>query len=195
MLTSVLVRLAGGVWGLKGKCTTARTRWGRSLARIFYERHLARFGCWIGHTAQFASPPVLPHGFHGIFITGSARVGRNCVIFHQVTIGSNTLIDSKGRGAPVIGDDCYLGAGAKVIGAVRVGNNVRIGANCVVTQDVPDNSVVVAGAPRVISKERLNNRYYSKKGGEWVYSNGSGWIKETSPEAIAALERTSVPEA
>ena len=95
-------------------------------------------------------PFVTPHGLAGIFISYGARVGKGCTIFHQVTIGSNTLPDSRGRGAPVIGDNVYIGAGAKIIGGVTVGDNARIGANCVVTFDVPANATVVQEAPRVI---------------------------------------------
>lgn len=68
-------------------------------------------------------------------------------IFHQVTIGR-----SRGK-APVIGDNVFIGPGAKIFGGIRVGNNVKIGANCVVFQDVPDNSTVVLG-----NRELLNMR-------------------------------------
>lgn len=57
-------------------------------------------------------------------------------------------------GAPNIGDDCYIGAGAKIIGNINIGNNVRIGANCVVVEDIPDNCTVVMDKPRIILKER-----------------------------------------
>ena len=57
------------------------------------------------------------------------------------------------KGYPVIGDNVYIGPGAKVIGNVYVGNNVAIGANCVVTKNVPDNSVVVGIPGNVISSK------------------------------------------
>lgn len=50
-----------------------------------------------------------------------------------------------------VGDNCYFGIGAKILGPVRIGNNVTVGANAVVTKDVPDNTIVV-GANRFISK-------------------------------------------
>ena len=103
--------------------------------------------------------------FMACLFLGGAKIGRNCVIFHQVTIGSNTLSDSKKCGAPIIGDNVYIGCGAKIIGSVRIGNNVRIGANCVVTNDVPDNCTVVLNKPRVIQKEERNNSFvaYSRE--------------------------------
>ncbi len=107
---------------------------------------------------------VTPHGLFGIYISFGAKVGKNCVIFNNVTIGSNTLSDSKGYGAPIIGDNVYIGVGAKIIGSVRIGNNVRIGANCIVVNDVEDNSTVVMHHPRIIKNKTLrNNTYYSWK--------------------------------
>lgn len=111
---------------------------------------------------------VTPHGLFGIYISHGARIGTGCVIFNNVTIGSNTLADSKGFGAPVIGNDVYIGAGARIIGNVNIGNNVRIGANCVVCRDVPDNCTVVMNHPRVISKEKKNNNKYI----DWVKKHG-----------------------
>ena len=109
---------------------------------------------------QIDGMPTFPHGLTGIFISNGAKIGKNCVIFHQVTIGSNTLPDSRGKGAPVIGDNVFIGCGAKIIGNVRIGNNVRIGANCVVTQDIPDNATVVLEKPRIIvHTEPKDNRY------------------------------------
>lgn len=103
-----------------------------------------------------------PHGFSGIFISSAAKIGKGCTIFQNVTIGSNTLLDSKSVGAPTIGDNVYIGAGAKIIGNVKVGNNVRIGAGCCVTRDVPDNCTVTQAAPVVIQKKTLqDNRFVS----------------------------------
>lgn len=83
----------------------------------------------------------LPHPF-GIIINRTATIGRNVTIFHQVTIGVNEHHGDLGV-APTIGDNVFIGAGAKIIGPITVGTNVRIGANAVVTKDVPDNATVV----------------------------------------------------
>lgn len=101
-------------------------------------------------TCSDISPFVTPHGFAGIFIAANAFIDEGCTIFHQVTIGSNTFKDSKGFGAPHIGKNVYIGAGAKLIGGITIGDNVRIGANAVVTSDVPANATVVMERPRVI---------------------------------------------
>lgn len=78
--------------------------------------------------------------------------------------------------SPKIGDNCYIGAGAKIIGNVVVGNNVRIGANAVVVEDIPDNSVVVMEKPKIIQKEEiLDNRFFSWVNGKRVYWENGEW--------------------
>lgn len=136
--------------------------------RKYYD-YLDKRGSWIAHNAKILSEPIFPHGISGIFISGGAKIGKNCVIFQQVTIGSNTLSDSSSRGAPTIGDNVYIGAGAKIIGNVTIGNNVRIGANAVVVTDVPDNSVVVMNKPRIIRKENMDNKFYHFVNGVYGY--------------------------
>lgn len=110
-------------------------------------------GSYIGSGCKFASAPIFPHGVTGIFISSGAVIGKDCVIFHQVTIGSNTLKDSIKKGSPIIGNNVYIGAGAKIIGRVKIGDNCRIGANCVVVKDVPNNSTVVSQPARLIVKD------------------------------------------
>lgn len=105
-------------------------------------------------------PFATPHGLAGIFISYGACVGEGCTIYHQVTIGSNTLPDSRGQGAPSIGRNVYIGAGAKIIGNVVVGDGARIGANAVVTFDVPANATVVQESPRVILHEGPRDNTY-----------------------------------
>ena len=86
-----------------------------------------------------------------------AKIGRNCVIYQQVTIGNNMIQDSKSYGAPTIGDGVFIGAGAIILGGVEIGNNCRIGAGAVVTKSIPDNCVVVSQPSRVIQKDYLDN--------------------------------------
>ncbi len=81
-----------------------------------YNRLLRRLNSEIPLSATFASEPTFPHGMKGIFVSSGAIIGDNCVIFQQVTIGSNTLRDSKGYGAPQIGNNVFIGAGAKIVG-------------------------------------------------------------------------------
>lgn len=108
---------------------------------------------------NFLSKPILGHGIKGIVIAGEAKIGLNCRIGHQVTIGR-----SRG-GVPTIGNDVYIGCGAKIFGDIKIGNNVRIGANCVVFENVPDNTTVVLQKPRMIAKS-AGYKYYVFKENE-----------------------------
>lgn len=85
-----------------------------------------------------------------IAVEGKARIGKNCRIHQGVTIGS-----SKGQ-VPVIGDNCFIGANACVIGGVTLGNNVKIGAGAVIIHSFGDNAVLV-GNPARNKAERLNS--------------------------------------
>ena len=102
------------------------------------------------------------HGLNGIVIAGGATIGKDAFISHQVTIGRSM------NGVPSIGDNIYIGPGAKIFGDIHIGNNVRIGANCPVFFDVPDNATVVLDKPRVIIKNSEYNYYVfdSTKQGE-----------------------------
>ena len=122
------------------------------LFRLYYIKRADAFnnasmGTHRNCGAKFTEPPRLPHGLNGIIVSHNAVIGENCTIFHQVTIG-------EGRGgAPVIGNNVLIGAGAKVIGGIRIGDNVRIGAGCTVMQDVPDNTTVIPTAPQLIIRK------------------------------------------
>jgi serine O-acetyltransferase len=89
----------------------------------------------------------LPHPY-GIVIHSGARIGDRVVIMQQVTIGTRDLGVNE---APVIEDGVYVGAGAKVLGGIRVGRGAIIGANAVVTRDVPAGATVV-GANRILGR-------------------------------------------
>lgn len=99
--------------------------------------------CVIGRNADFGPRFVLIHS-NGVFINSSVRGGSDIYVEHQVTIGAEK------QQAPVLGDDIFIGAGAKILGGIRIGNHVKIGANAVVTKDVPDGATVVGVPARVI---------------------------------------------
>ncbi len=122
------------------------------LFRLYYIKRAdafnnASFGTHRNLGAQFAEPPHLPHGINGIIVSHNAVIGKDCTIFHQVTIGEGK------NGAPVLGDHVLIGAGAKLIGGIHIGNHVRIGAGCVVMQDIPDHAIVLPETVRIIVKE------------------------------------------
>ena len=134
-------------WKLRNKAKKSAFR----LINLYRYYHVLKVNCAsIPLSCDIKSMPNFPHGIMGIFISMGAIIGHNCTIMHQVTIGSNTFKDAKKPGAPTIGDNVFIGAGAKIIGGVNIGNNVRIGANCCVATDIPDNSTVVSQSPRII---------------------------------------------
>ena len=153
------VRMSGGFWQLRENMTTLPEKHLRKILHTAYHGYMKKNGFYIGETATFRSIPLFPHGLHGIYISGGASIGEHCVIFPQVIIGSNTLMNSKGKGAPCIGDRCYIGAGAMIIGNVKIGNNCRIGANTTVSRDIPNNCVVINQEPRILQKSDLDNTW------------------------------------
>lgn len=88
---------------------------------------------------------LMIHGFS--IIINCKRIGRNCTIFQQVTIGASKT------GVPTIGNDVTIYCGAKVLGGITIGDDVLIGANAVVVSDVPSHCIV-AGVPAKIIKRR-----------------------------------------
>ena len=104
-------------------------------------------GIVIGATATIGRRLCIEH--HGcIVIHGNSVIGDDCLIRHGVTIGNSGSADPSG--APTIGDRVDFGAGAKVLGRIRIGNDVTIGANAVVVKDVPDFAVVGGVPARII---------------------------------------------
>lgn len=89
--------------------------------------------------------------FGGIIISGDTVMGDDVIIRNGVTIG---LKRTRERGAPVIGNRVDIGAGAKVLGAIRIGDDVIIGANAVVLCDVPSNSLAVGVPARIIPRRQ-----------------------------------------
>lgn len=82
-----------------------------------------------------------------IRIKRNCKIGNNCTILPGVVIGNKHLEDDNSW--VYIGDNCYIGLGAKIFGPITIGNNVTIGANAVVTHDIPDNAIV-GGIPAKI---------------------------------------------
>lgn len=82
----------------------------------------------------------------GIVINGHAKVGKNCTIYHGVTIGVGNNI----KKAPQIGDNVFIGAGAKIIGNIKIGNNVKIGAGAIVVTDIPDGVTVISPKAKIL---------------------------------------------
>ncbi|MFH0839062.1 MAG: serine O-acetyltransferase EpsC [Candidatus Omnitrophota bacterium] len=112
----------------------------------------ARFltGIEIHPGARIGKGLFIDHGM-GVVIGQTTEIGDNVTLFQGATLGGTGK--EKGKRHPTIGSNVVVGAGAKVLGNIKVGNNVNIGANAVVIKDVPDNSTVVGVPGRIAKKE------------------------------------------
>lgn len=118
------------------------------VAGIVKRRLSVRYGISIPARTTIGPGLYIGH-FGGIVVNEACVIGRNCNISQGVTIGQANR--GRAQGTPIIGDGVYIGPGAKIVGAVTVGDNVAIGANAVVTKDVPDDAVVGGIPAEVLS--------------------------------------------
>lgn len=132
------------------------------LARLLSQ--LARFftGIEIHPGAKIGKGLFIDHGM-GVVIGETAEVGDNVTIYHGVTLGGTGK--DKGKRHPTVKDIVIIGAGAKVLGPITIGNNVKVGANSVVLKDVPDNATAVGMPAKIIIKDKKkdNNTKDSQK--------------------------------
>lgn len=120
------------------------------LELVFNKLNAVVNECVIGRGTEFGPGFVIIHA-NGIVINGEVRGGSKVRLEHQVTIGN------AGHGSsPVLGNDIYLGAGAKVIGSIALGDGVKVGANAVVVHDVAPETTVV-GIPAKPVRRRADN--------------------------------------
>jgi serine O-acetyltransferase len=116
------------------------------LEMLFNKINTFFCNCIIGRGAEFGPGFVLIHST-GVVINGCVRGGSNVFLEHQVTIGAER------RQMPVLGRDIFIGAGAKILGSVTIGDGARVGANAVVVNDVPAYATVV-GIPAQVVRQR-----------------------------------------
>jgi serine O-acetyltransferase len=131
---------------------TANTlyRWKVPVAPYMIQQFL-RFGfsCFIPYKTQIGNKNIhFGHNGLGIVLDYRCVIGNNVRIDQEVTIG----IRWDEKTAPIIGNNVRIGAGAKVLGSIRIGDNARIGANAVVLTDVPDGATAVGVPARIILK-------------------------------------------
>lgn len=113
--------------------------------RRMYRMVRDRYGIELPWTAKVGRRVVFEHQ-HGIVIHGFSTIGDDCVIRHGVTLGNRTA--DRGGDAPTLGSKVNVGAGAKILGPVQIGDGANIGANAVVLSDVPAGTTAV-GVPAV----------------------------------------------
>lgn len=118
----------------------------RLVARLFSQATRSATGIEIHPGAQLGRRLFIDHGM-GVVIGETAVVGDDVVLFHGATLGGRSM--RHGKRHPTLGDNVVVGAGAKILGPVWIGDGAQIGANAVVVKDVPAHAVAV-GVPAVI---------------------------------------------
>jgi serine O-acetyltransferase len=132
-------RISHLLWRMRAKLAA---RGLSQLARAFT-------GVEIHPGAKIGLGLFIDHGM-GVVIGETAEVGSNVTMYHGVTLGGTRL--SRGKRHPTIGDRVTIGAGAKILGDITVGNDSRIGANAVVVRSVPENSVVIGVPGQIVRR-------------------------------------------
>jgi serine O-acetyltransferase len=140
-------RLAHRLWLLKLKWLA---RFISMLARWFT-------GVEIHPGATIGRRFFIDHGM-GVVIGETAEIGNDCTLYHGVTLGGTTW--NKGKRHPTLGNNVVIGAGAKILGPITLGNDVRVGSNSVVVKSV-DNSQTVVGVPaRLLKDSKVKTNHF-----------------------------------
>lgn len=138
---------------------------GYRICRWLASKHIPLLGLFIQRCVEIVTGISIPdeveigkglliNHFGGIVINSGSKIGDFCTISHGVTIGNQR----PGGKSPILGNNVYIAVGAKILGDIRIGDNSIIGANAVVLESVPENSLVV-GIPAKIIK-RINKAEY-----------------------------------
>lgn len=120
-------------------------------------RMLSQFGRWITGIEIHPGAVIgrrffIDHGM-GIVIGETAEIGDDCTLYHGVTLGGTTW--KKEKRHPTLGDNVVVGAGAKILGPIKIGDNARVGSNSVVVKDVPEGATVIGIPGRVVMQKDL----------------------------------------
>ena len=129
-----------------------------SITGLFF-RIIKRF--FIYKEYQIHKEAELGEGFYlfhrGSVLIGPVKIGKNCCVSHNVTIGRSFKNGVIGR--PTIGDNVHIGPGTVIVGKITIGNNVMLAPNTFVNFDVPDNSIVIGNPGKIIRKENPTKYY------------------------------------
>lgn len=123
-----------------------------TLARIISQTSRFFTGIEIHPGATIGKGLFIDHGM-GVVIGETAEIGDNCLLYQGVTLGGTGK--DKGKRHPTLGNNVMVGAGAKVLGPFKVGDNVKIAANAVVLEEVPPNSTAVGIPARIIQRDAV----------------------------------------
>ena len=165
-------RMAHKLWHWKAK-------W---LARILSNIGRLLTGIEIHPAAKIGRRFFIDHGM-GVVICETAIIGDDCTLYHGVTLGGTSW--QRGKRHPQLGDGVVVGAGAKVLGPIEIGNNSRIGSNAVVVKSVPEESTVVGVPGKLI--ERAEEKQESAVREEMASKMGfdAYGVSQDAPDPVA----------
>lgn len=170
-------RLAHWLWCKRLKWLS---RWLSGLARWFT-------GIEIHPAAQIGERFFIDHGM-GVVIGETAVIGNDCTLYHGVTLGGTSW--KAGKRHPTLKDRVVVGAGAKVLGPIELGNDVRVGSNAVVIKTVPDAMTVVGIPGRIVQRNKSDQarkrQQMAEKIGFDAYGVGQG-VEDPVEKAIYSL--------
>jgi len=171
--------------------------WGHRLSNWFWRKDLK----WIARTistvirwltgveihpgATLGRRFFIDHGM-GIVIGETAVIGNDCTLYHGVTLGGTSW--SAGKRHPTLGDNVVIGAGAKVLGPLDIGENARIGSNAVVVKDVPAKATVVGIPGRVVNDKNGDNNKENNEKRDAIakkYGFESYAVSNSNPDPVA----------
>ena len=137
--------------------------WIHRITHWLWNHNVRLLARWLSHVLRFLTgieihPGAIlgprffiDHGM-GVVIGETSEVGADVTLYHGVTLGGTSL--NKGKRHPTLGDKVVVGAGAKILGAITIGEGTRVGANAVVVKSVPPNSVVVGVPGQVVVRSK-----------------------------------------
>jgi len=151
------------------------------LARML--SHLVRWftGIEIHPGAVIGRRFFIDHGM-GVVIGETAVIGEDCTLYHGVTLGGTSWV--KGKRHPTLGNGVVVGAGAKVLGPIEIGDDVRIGSNAVVTKPVPPRSTVVGVPGRLIHRDSEQDTSHRKEIAKKMGFDAYG-VTQDAPDPVA----------
>ena len=169
--------------------------WFHRLAHRLWNRRLFWLGRLVSHIgractgieihpgARIGRGFFIDHGM-GVVIGETAEIGENVTLYHGVTLGGTSW--NKGKRHPTLDDDVVVGAGAKILGPIRIGARTRVGANAVVVKDVPPDSVVV-GVPGRVTHRHGERVIYTEHGHVHAVDLEHGALPDMTAGALRGL--------
>jgi serine O-acetyltransferase len=171
--------------------------WGYRISHWFWLHRLYWLGRLTSHVsraltgveihpgAQIGPCFFIDHGM-GVVIGETAEIGTNVTLYHGVTLGGTSW--KKGKRHPTLEDDVVVGAGAKILGPIRIGARTRVGANAVVVKDVPPDSVVV-GIPGRVTHRHGERVMYVEEGHTHAVDLEHGALPDVTASALRRLAK------